>query len=268
MLIDWFTVVAQIVNFLILMALLKIFLYDRIVRAMDEREERIRSRLQEAEQRKEEAAREQEEFRDKNRELEERRQELLTQAKEEAAGKRKELIQQARKEVEGLKKRWQDGIQRGKQGFLHDLRRLASQQVYGVARRSLRDLADADIQEHIVDVFLRRLKGMKHEEKKRMADLLEKSKNQMVVRSAFELSSAARQKVTRALHEHIAHEVNVSYQTVPDLVLGVELKVGGGKLAWSLVDYLDDLEERVSEALEAETQEAEKGHEETDANRS
>jgi F-type H+-transporting ATPase subunit b len=52
MLIDWFTVVAQIINFLILVALLKHFLYGRIIKAMDQREERINSRLEEAKKKK------------------------------------------------------------------------------------------------------------------------------------------------------------------------------------------------------------------------
>ena len=48
MLIDWFTVVAQIVNFLVLVALMKYFLYERIVRTIDEREKHIAKRLAEA----------------------------------------------------------------------------------------------------------------------------------------------------------------------------------------------------------------------------
>ena len=35
---DWFTVIAQIINFLILVALLKRFLYGPIIRAMERRE--------------------------------------------------------------------------------------------------------------------------------------------------------------------------------------------------------------------------------------
>ena len=53
--IDWFTVVAQIVNFLILVWLLKKFLYGPIIRAMDDRERRIASRLEEANARERQA---------------------------------------------------------------------------------------------------------------------------------------------------------------------------------------------------------------------
>ena len=51
MLIDPFTVIAQIVNFAILAFLLKHFLYDRVIDAMDRREASIAERLSEAEQR-------------------------------------------------------------------------------------------------------------------------------------------------------------------------------------------------------------------------
>ncbi|MDT8272548.1 MAG: F0F1 ATP synthase subunit B, partial [Desulfomonilia bacterium] len=47
--IDLFTWGAQIVNFLILVALLRHFLYGRIVHAIDTRQEKIASRWDEAE---------------------------------------------------------------------------------------------------------------------------------------------------------------------------------------------------------------------------
>ena len=52
MLINWFTVAAQIVNFLILVALLKRFLYGPIVAAMSAREGRIAAQLTEAQRKK------------------------------------------------------------------------------------------------------------------------------------------------------------------------------------------------------------------------
>ncbi len=48
MLIDWFTVVAQALNFLILVWLLKRFLYKPILDALDAREKRIAGKLADA----------------------------------------------------------------------------------------------------------------------------------------------------------------------------------------------------------------------------
>ena len=56
MLIDWFTVGAQALNFLILVWLLKRFLYKPILHAIDEREKRIAKELADADAKKAEAA--------------------------------------------------------------------------------------------------------------------------------------------------------------------------------------------------------------------
>ena len=52
MLIDWFTVIAQVINFLILVWLLKRFLYQPIVSAIDARERRIATELANADAKK------------------------------------------------------------------------------------------------------------------------------------------------------------------------------------------------------------------------
>ena len=55
MLIDWFTVLAQLVNFLILVWLLKRFLYRPILDAIDAREKRIAAELADADAKKDDA---------------------------------------------------------------------------------------------------------------------------------------------------------------------------------------------------------------------
>ncbi|MEQ8493043.1 MAG: F0F1 ATP synthase subunit B, partial [Gammaproteobacteria bacterium] len=56
MLIDWFTVAAQAINFLVLVWLLKRYLYRPILAAVDAREARVMARLTEAQLREREAA--------------------------------------------------------------------------------------------------------------------------------------------------------------------------------------------------------------------
>jgi hypothetical protein len=84
MLIDWFTVGAQVVNFLILVWLLKRFLYKPILHAIDERERRIAKELADADTRKTEAEKERDKFQKRNDEFDEQREELLSKAKGEA----------------------------------------------------------------------------------------------------------------------------------------------------------------------------------------
>ena len=68
MLIDWFTVGAQALNFLILVWLMKRFLYKPILHAIDAREKRITAELADADAKKADAQQERDEFQHKNEE--------------------------------------------------------------------------------------------------------------------------------------------------------------------------------------------------------
>ena len=79
MLIDWFTVVAQVVNFLILVWLLKRFLYKPILDAIDAREKRIAAELADADAKKAAAEKQRDEFQRKSAAFDEQRAALHEQ---------------------------------------------------------------------------------------------------------------------------------------------------------------------------------------------
>ena len=254
MLINWFTVIAQIVNFLILVFLLKHFLYDRIVKAMDEREQRIQLRLKEAEAKKQEAEQEAEAYGKKNRDFDAKWEEMLAQAKDEAGARRKELTEEARQAVTKQRSVWLEAIQRDKKSFVQDLRKMAGSQVYTIARKAFRDLADEDVEQRTINAFLVHLNAMSKKTREAIATSIKESGNEVIVRSAFEMPAKMREKITGSLRRKIADGIEIRYEAAPELIMGVELKIRGHKIAWSLEDYLDTLEEHALQALETEAQ--------------
>jgi len=107
---DWFTVVAQIVNFLILVALLKRFLYGPIVRAMDRRETAIATRMEAADKRIDEAEQERMRYEKLARELAEAKDELRLKARKEAEQLRETLLKEAREEVDMSRAKWHEAL--------------------------------------------------------------------------------------------------------------------------------------------------------------
>ena len=103
MLIDWFTVGAQVLNFLILVWLLKHFLYKPILNAIDAREKRIAAELADADAKKTEAQKERDDFQNKNKVFDEQRSALLGKAADEAKVERERLLDEARKAAESLR---------------------------------------------------------------------------------------------------------------------------------------------------------------------
>jgi F-type H+-transporting ATPase subunit b len=70
MLIDWFTIAAQVINFMILLVLLKIFLFDKIKTAMDQRQTDIKQKFDTADEQKKEAEKALDDYREKTRSFE------------------------------------------------------------------------------------------------------------------------------------------------------------------------------------------------------
>src|SRR5665648_272520 len=92
MLIDWFTVFAQALNFLILVWLMKRFLYKPILHAIDAREKRISAELADADAKKADAKKESDEFKRKNEEFDRERTALFSKATDEAQAERERLF--------------------------------------------------------------------------------------------------------------------------------------------------------------------------------
>ncbi len=250
MLINWFTVTAQVINFLVLVYLLKRFLYGPIIKAMDEREKRIALRLDEGQRKKNEAEREVERYLKKNRDLDNRREALLSEIKGEADTHRKELMNEARNQVDAVRDKWYEAIEREKEAFLQDLRQRAGRQTCAIARQALKDLANIDLEHHIVLVFIERLRNLDKEELEAIKESFQKSGGRVNLRSAFEIPQEMIRQIAEALQNHGADPVDLQLKVSSDVICGIELKVHGRKIAWSLEDYLETLEEALVEALE------------------
>lgn len=247
---DWFTLIAQVVNFLILVWLLKRFLYGRIVSAMNERKATIEGRLAEAARERTEAGREAELFRAKNRDIDEQREQILARAHEEAEVVRRQSMEEARRETEAMQAEWLESLQRERQGLLQEVRERLGQQVFALARDVLKQLADADLEGRIVKVFMTQLHALDPSERETIVAAVRDSDSEVEIRTAFPLPPDARDRVARLLRDELIDTLDVRFTTVPELICGVELRADSHRVVWNLDACLEDREARVFEVLD------------------
>lgn len=245
MLIDWFTVGAQVVNFIILLVLLRVFLYRPVMDAMDRREERITSRIEEARRKEEEAESERRAFEEKREGIEQEKDEILNNARKEAEERRETLVREAREEADALAEKWKEGLRRERDALVAELRRKTGEQVCAVARRALSVLADAELQERMFAVFQKRLQA-----DGALDELFEEDGGRpLEVYSSFELNGEARNRVKDAVLAAADGEPDLSFKTDRTLICGLELRAGGRSIGWSVSEYLDDLERQFLDVL-------------------
>jgi F-type H+-transporting ATPase subunit b len=256
MLIDWFTVGAQVLNFLILVWLLKHFLYKPILNAIDAREKRIASELADADAKKNEAQKERDDFQNKNKVLDEQRSALLGKAADEAKVERERLLDEAHKDADNLRAVQAVALRNDQKRLGSAITHLAKQEVFGIARKTLADLATVSLEERMGEVFTRRLREMDGKAKALLGAALKSSSEPAVVRSTFDLRATQRAAIQNALNETFSAEIHIRFETSPDLVSGIELTTNGQKVAWSIADYLASLEKSVDELLKKKAEAA------------
>jgi len=256
MLIDWFTVIAQAINFLILVWLMKRYLYQPILKALDAREQRIAAELADADEKKAEALAEREEFKRKNDELDAERAGLLSKAINDAAAQHSRLLDEARKDADDLRGKLQDKLGNEFRNLHDEIARRTQAEVFAIARKALVDLSGTTLEERIVEVFLKRLHELDGSERSRLAAVAA-NEEAVNVRSAFELTSAQRTSVEQAIRAAFGTGNPVRFDIVPSLIGGIELILHGQKVAWSISDHLASLEKELAALLKAQRHEGE-----------
>jgi F-type H+-transporting ATPase subunit b len=254
--IDWITVIAQVFNFLILMWLMKRFLFKPIVNAIDAREKRIATELSDANDKKAEAEKERDEFRRKNEAFDQERTMLMSKAKGEAKSEHERLLKEARNAAAALNLKYQETLKTEAQSLNDAIGQMARQEVFAIARKTLKDLAGSSLEESMVFLFISRLSDLKAEEKERLASAIREASDPAIVRSAFDLPQVLQNSIEKVVREQIFAEAGIRFETEPDLVSGIELIANGQKVAWSISNYLSSLENGVNELLEQQRKSA------------
>ncbi len=248
MLIDGFTVAAQGVNFLILVWLLKRFLYGPILAAIDAREESIKDRLAQSATQLDAAKSSQEKAAGQSAELEARREDILEKSRREAGVEGGRLLEEARHAADSLSRKRLEALRVEEESLSQSLIGRAHEEAFRVARQVLKDLGGVDLDGRMVEAFLVRLNTLDETDR---ADLGEALKGSLVVRSTFEMAPAQRQAISEAIASlSDAPAQAPSFQISSDLLAGLELIAGGRRLSWSASNYVSALESTAAKATD------------------
>mgnify|MGYP000220314275 CR=1 FL=1 len=249
MAIDWVTVAAQVVNFLILVFLLKRFLYNPVIRVMDRREQRISDRLERARSRQEEAEALAEKYEQSRQALAAARDRRLEAARQAAQDTRQRLIDEARAEVAARRRQWRDALAADQQRLAHALHRQAAESVSDIARRVLTDLAGESLEARIVERFLERLENDEEVSGDVLRSLLDEHKR-LRVRSRFELSESTRRRLAEVLAKRLGEAPELRVETDDALICGIAIEGEGQRIDASIDGYMDRVDRQLAQLLE------------------
>lgn len=239
MAIDWFTVAAQIVNFLILVWLLKKLLFRPILNAMERREMGISGRLQQAHQQKAEAEALQQQYQQSLQQWQREKDALMAQAREEAENEKTALLQCLSEEIQRKKAEFETEIQQQQQALGGLISRTLAEKTLSLSDKILRQLADQSLEQRIVEHFLGVLAGLPEQECAPLKQALQQGDATLITR--FQPNAADKQRL-QDWFDAFAPGCRLTFARRDALMCGIALEAGGRSWEWSIERYLSELE--------------------------
>jgi len=154
------TLLAQIVNFIILFGLLYLVAYKPIMRMLDERSRKIKESMEQTEFIKEQAARAEEEAEKRIEEASKEGQEVIARAARMGEEVRREAEQKARQEAESLITRARMEIQRERDEAIGELRKEFADLTIMAAEKVIDRSLDKEAHRQVIDKVLKESKTL------------------------------------------------------------------------------------------------------------
>ncbi len=239
--IDWVTVLAQIANFLVLLWLLKRFLYRPILDGIDAREAEISKRMAAAEQAQQEAKAAENQYVKQRAQLVSEQDALLEKALAATEDQRDDLLAAARVKLEQEQQDWRKHLEHERQAFNTRLQQSGSDALLRLTRKALHDLADETLEDAIVRHIGKQLQPMVGELRQAAAD---SKKAQVTTRDALAKDTQA---LLQSEVQQWLPDVALSFATDAQQAPGLIMQVGGAQVAWTTDSYMDELAELLTQ---------------------
>ena len=241
--IDWITVAAQIANFLVLVWLLKRFLYRPILDGIDAREAEITARMREAETVKEAAKAREEAYEEKLRALNVAQADMMETVRRKAEEQRDTLLADARAAMAQEQAGWQAQLAAEADKYAARLQGIGADALLSLTRKALTDLADDTFEERVARHLIARIEPV-------TADLRTAAgqATEAVISSRAPLGSDVRETLRSAIVAAFPG-VTVEFETDADQSPGLVMRMGGAQLAWTVESDVDGLDASITARL-------------------
>jgi F-type H+-transporting ATPase subunit b len=146
--------VAQVINFFIVLVVLRLFLYRPVLNMLDRRAQRVREGLEAADQSKVRAGQAEQEVAQQLEEARRQGQTLISQAQETASRMQEEARSQARRDGEVLLERARNEIQLERDQAIAELRREFAEITVSAAEKVIGQSLDRQAHRRLIDEVL------------------------------------------------------------------------------------------------------------------
>jgi len=235
---NWSTFVLEIINFLVLVWILKRFLYKPVLDVIARRRAGIDKALGEAQAERSEAQKLQQQYEGRLADWEQERRQGRETLAQELEAERASRIEELQAELEQEREKSRVAETRRRTDALRKLETTALEQGARFASRMLELAAGPDLQARLVEILCTDLNEIPAEGIERLRTRYGKAPDHILVISAFPLPDDQRRRLEQALQKATGQDIPFRYERRDELLAGLRVVIGAWVLAANVLDEL------------------------------
>jgi F-type H+-transporting ATPase subunit b len=235
---DWSTFLLEVANFLILVWILKHFLYRPVKAAIEARRERVEAALAQAEATREEAEQARAGYEAQRRALDAEQAEARAGLERALAAEREQRLSALHEELDRERDKARALAERERAEAERRCQETALGLAGRFAARLLGELAGADLEGRLVDLAIAQLGNLDEAQREALAAAVARDPAAVQVKSAYPLGADRRRALEGALAAAAGRDVECAFGDAPELMAGLEIDAGALVLGANLRDEL------------------------------
>ena len=245
---NWSTFVLEIINFLILVWILKRFFYRPVLEVIARRRAGIEQTLADARQLQNDAEALQNQYRQRLADWEQERQRAREQLADEIEQERTHRLATLQTQLEQEREKARVADARRRADAVHKAEETALMQAAGFASRLLGELAGPELEQRLLELLLEQLSRLPDERIAALRNSCGGAAERIVVSSAWPLSENQREQLRQALTATMGSSLPLRFEQDSDLLAGLRISIGAWVMSANLQDELKSLAEFAHDA--------------------
>jgi len=235
---SWSTFLLEIVNFLVLVWILKRFLYKPVVEVIARRREKIEQTLQAAKEKQRTGEALQAQYENRLADWEREKEAARTEFQRAIEQERVHRLEALATELEAERRKREVVAERERRESEHRLETQTLALAAGFAARLLTRVAGPELERRLIEVLQEDLPRLSADRRRTLEQALRQESDPIEVTSAYPLDDAGREKLEQALADLAGRPVACRYRQDSRLIAGAQLRVGAWVLHANLQDEL------------------------------
>ena len=239
--IDLFTLAAQVINLIILLFLLRKFLYIPVLKAVEARQKLIADELASAAAARAAALKEEAKCAAKLREIETQKQAVLDKVQKEAQQLAAKLGEEAQGQYRQSQQRLNEKLKAEHRNFEVSVQSLVVKYFEQFVDSALKQIADADLNVLAVKQFTEKMSHLSAKDRESFAQAY-RGKEIIGIKSAKELPDKMKKTIENLLKQELelGDSVVFEYGINEELICGLCVVAGEQMISWNLQSYLQE----------------------------